>query len=275
MRFNSFSFSFQEFLIDVRGNFSPHKFYALLVVPSTQRSAKRWCLAQRTDTWFSGLQTFLKVLLWMTTSICFSAIAPSFLKIQSHTFCTFSQATKKHMSRVLLKKRGSTQTVCHIRYWSGLVGGLATMEHVMLVGARKLTPYSTLEFQRAYCVFRAAQSELATRAMAKGEAKYHVRPKLHQLGHVTWHWLPKNPRYYQVYCDEDFVARTKRVAEKSHPAHMSRLTLFRYILQFCLRVAGDLWEFGWRGKRLKPTCARSWTCFAKKNLWNIYIRIYI
>ena len=129
-----------------------------------------------------------------------------------------------------------------LRYWSGLIGGLATMEVLMLQGAKKFTPYVTCEFRRAYCVYRSALNILADRAIQQGEAKYHMRPKVHMLGHLVWHFVPKKPRYLMVYADEDMIARTKRIAEKSHPAYMSRLTLFRYIVQTCMRFAGVLQE---------------------------------
>lgn len=118
------------------------------------------------------------------------------------------------------------------------------MEVICLQGSRWLTPEATCEFRRAYCVYRSALNVLAEKAIQKSEAKYHLRPKVHQLGHLTWHWLPRNPRYFSVYQDEDMIARTKRLAEKSHPSHMSRLTMFRYILRKCMRMAGQELPFG-------------------------------
>lgn len=146
-----------------------------------------------------------------------------------------------------------------LRYWSGLIGGLATMEVLMLQGAKQFTPYVTCEFKRAYCVFRSALNILADRAIAQGEAKYHMRPKAHMLGHLVWHFLPKNPRYLMVYADEDMISRTKRIAEKSHPAYMSRLTLFRYIVQTCMRFAGVLQETDAREKNwLEAVAPSNW-----------------
>ena len=126
-----------------------------------------------------------------------------------------------------------------IRWRRGLIGGLATMESICLKGSRWLTHDACCEFRMAYCVYRSALNSLAQWAIQNGLVRYHVRPKCHQLGHLTWHYIPKNPRYMQCYCDEDFISRTKRVAEKSHPLWMSRLTLFRYIVQICLRYSGD------------------------------------
>lgn len=73
----------------------------------------------------------------------------------------------------------------------------------------------------------------------KGQMRYHWRPKCHMLGHLTFHFLPRNPRYYMCYADEDFIARSKRVAEKSHPLHMSRLALLRYTIHACMLWHGE------------------------------------
>ena len=97
------------------------------------------------------------------------------------------------------------------------------MESICLKGSRWLTSDACSEFRMAYCVYRASLNSLAQWAIEKNLVRYHVRPKCHQLGHLTWHFLPRNPRYMQCYADEDFISRTKRVAERSHPVHMSRL----------------------------------------------------
>ena len=113
------------------------------------------------------------------------------------------------------------------------------MELVMLHGARILTPDATNEFRRAYTVYRCALNALADLAASKKRATYHVRPKLHQLSHLVYNHVPRNPRYYACYLDEDMIARCKRVAERSHPLFMSRLTMFRYTLHACMRF-GDV-----------------------------------
>lgn len=126
------------------------------------------------------------------------------------------------------------------RWMKGLMGGLATMELVMLKHGRMLSHYGACEFRRAYMVFRCALNLLAERAIAMRLARYHMRPKVHQLGHLVYQFLPKNPRYFMNYSDEDFIARSKRVAEKTHPRHMSKLTLHRYVINTCLRFSGEL-----------------------------------
>ena len=107
------------------------------------------------------------------------------------------------------------------------MGGLATMELVMLKHGRMLSHYGAWEFRRAYVVYRCALNQLAQRAIQMRLARYHLRPKVHFLGHLAFHYVPKNPRYFMNYSDEDFIARSKRVAEKTHPRHMSKLTLHR------------------------------------------------
>ena len=127
-----------------------------------------------------------------------------------------------------------------LRWRSGLVGGLTTRETVILHGSRLLTPEAHKEFVVGYCTFRACLNSLADRAISRGEVKYHLRPKLHELGHITFHFLPRNPRYYMNYGGEDTVARVKRIATMAHPVHTSRLTMQRYIIQICLRYTGEL-----------------------------------
>lgn len=155
---------------------------------------------------------------------------------------------------VVLTRSGSKLTILgrfvNIFFWNpslsfwcrlrrGLMGGLATMELIMLQGARILTLEATNEFRRAYTVYRCAFNALADLAASKKRATYHVRPKLHQLSHLVWNHVPRNPRYYACYLDEDMISRTKRVAERSHPLFMSRLTMFRYTLHACMRF-GDV-----------------------------------
>lgn len=127
-----------------------------------------------------------------------------------------------------------------VRWMRGLMGALATMEVLMLKHGRMLPPYIECEFKRAYNVYRSALNSLADRAIGRREARYHIRPKLHFLGHLVYHYLPRNPRHFMNYADEDFVARTKKLAERSHPSHQSRLTLLRYTLHVCLRYSGKI-----------------------------------
>ena len=52
----------------------------------------------------------------------------------------------------------------------------------MLKHGRMLSHYGACEFRRAYMVFRCALNLLAERAIAMRLARYHMRPKVHQLG---------------------------------------------------------------------------------------------
>ena len=125
------------------------------------------------------------------------------------------------------------------RMRSAVIGALATMDSLQLRGGRKLDPNAVAEFKRAYITFRVALNSLADFALGTKVLRYHLRPKLHQMGHVVYHYLPKNPRYFQCYADEDMVARMKRVAVASHPLHVSRLAMLRYIINVCMKWAGD------------------------------------
>ena len=109
------------------------------------------------------------------------------------------------------------------------------MEVINLKNGRLLPPHDCKEMQLAYTTYRAAQNKLAIRAKDLAQLRYHVRPKIHQLGHCIFHFLPRNPRYMSCYADEDFVARTKRIAERTHPVYMSRLVLYRYCLGMTLK----------------------------------------
>ena len=128
------------------------------------------------------------------------------------------------------------------RWWQGCIGALATMEILMLKHGRWFTPYAVCEWRRAYVCYRSALNMLADNAISRGLMRYHMRPKAHMLGHITYHFVPRNPRYYHCFLDEDFISRTKAVAEKCHPLYMSRLTLFRYILHVCMLYSGVAWS---------------------------------
>lgn len=114
------------------------------------------------------------------------------------------------------------------------------MESLMLTSSRVFSHATTMEFQRSYVVFRTCLNKLATHAYEKKLLRYHFRPKLHQLGHLVYHFLPKNPRYYSCYVDEDFVSRTKQLALKCHPLFVSQQVCFRYSLRMCLSWAGQV-----------------------------------
>ena len=123
---------------------------------------------------------------------------------------------------------------CSPRLRVGLIGGLAAMESLQLRHGRYFDPSGCNEFIRAYLVYRSALNSLHEHALQVKEMRYHMRPKCHQLGHLVFHFLPKNGRYSSCYADEDFVARTKRVAIVSHPLHVSRLALLRYTIHVCM-----------------------------------------
>lgn len=120
------------------------------------------------------------------------------------------------------------------RWRRALVGAMASMESLCLTSGRIFTPEVSKEFQRSYIVFRSSLNQLALKALDDKLLRYHVRPKLHQLGHLAFHFVPKNPRYMSCYQDEDYISRTKALAERCHPVFVSQQACFRYSVRMCL-----------------------------------------
>ena len=126
------------------------------------------------------------------------------------------------------------------RWRVALSASMVAMEKLQLENGRFFDEETARQFVASYLVFRATMNNLCDRALSQKNLRYHHRPKLHQLSHLTFHFVPRNPRYYSNYGGEDTVARIKRLAEKSHPCHTSRLTMQRYIMAMCLRWHGEL-----------------------------------
>ena len=137
----------------------------------------------------------------------------------------------------------SSQTLGYTHLWvrlrCGLIGGLACMESLLWLHGRWFSPNASAEFERAYLCYRSAINQLAEHACSHGRLRYHMRPKIHMLGHIAYHFLPRNPRYFMCFLDEDFIARVKSVASVSHPLHTSRLAMLRYIIHACMAWAGE------------------------------------
>lgn len=87
-------------------------------------------------------------------------------------------------------------------------------------------------------MYRAALNCLATLALERGVLRYRFRPKVHMISHVVYSSLPRNPRYMSCYQDEDFVFRTKRLAVKCSPHHVSRQVMLRYAVFVALLFSG-------------------------------------
>lgn len=128
--------------------------------------------------------------------------------------------------------------VC-VRLRCGLIGGLACMESLLLRHGRWFSPNAAAEFERAYLCYRSAMNQLADHACSHRRLRYHMRPKIHMLGHIVYHFLPRNPRYFMCFLDEDFISRVKNVAAVSHPLHTSRLSLLRYVIHACMAWAAE------------------------------------
>ena len=125
-----------------------------------------------------------------------------------------------------------------VRWRRGLIGSLASMESLCLRSGRWMSSAVCNEMERSYLVLRTCLNSLARRAYDESLLRYHIRPKLHFLGHLIYHFLPRNPRHMACYLDEDFVARTKRLAECCHPLYMSQQVTFRYALHLSLKLSG-------------------------------------
>ena len=128
------------------------------------------------------------------------------------------------------------------RWRCGLIGALASMESLCLRSGRWMSFEACSDMKRNYLVLRTSLNLLARRAFDKKVLRYHIRPKLHYMGHLIYHYLPRNPRHMACYLDEDFISRTKRLAERCHPLYMSQQVTFRYAVHMCLKLSGKLGE---------------------------------
>ena len=108
----------------------------------------------------------------------------------------------------------------------------------MLTEPRVMSPESCLEFKKAYLTYRSCLNQLAIQALDARQCRYMLHPKMHQLGHLVYHFLPVNPQHMSNYLDEDFVNKTKRLAEKAHPLHMPMHVLMKYSIAVTLRWSG-------------------------------------
>ena len=128
-----------------------------------------------------------------------------------------------------------------IRWRRAAVGALTAMETLQLESGRWMTSGATHAFEQAYLMFRASLNLLADRALAKKQLRYRFRPKLHQLGHLTYHWVVArgaNPRHLSCYLDEDFVFKTQRLCVMASPKYVSQQVAMRYSMYLCLLYSG-------------------------------------
>lgn len=143
-----------------------------------------------------------------------------------------------------------------VRYRCGLIGGLATMESLMLRNGRWFSAVTVSEFETAYLCYRSSLNVLASHALGAKLLRYHMRPKIHQLGHIVYQFLPRNPKYYSCYLDEDMVSRVKNVAVVAPPLHTSRLAMQRYIIHVCMAWAGSSMTV-WMEKCASAMCSHA------------------
>ena len=121
------------------------------------------------------------------------------------------------------------------RYWIGLMGSLAAIEHLTALQPRKMSEDSCTELKRAYLTYRSALNSLATFSVQAEQCRYLIRPKVHQLGHLIYHFGCVNPRYSSNFLDEDFMGFSKGLASKAHPLFMPVHVLNRYSIAVTLR----------------------------------------
>ena len=122
-----------------------------------------------------------------------------------------------------------------LRYQGALLGSLATMELLTLQEGRVMGTDACTEFRRCYLTYRSSLNWLAAENLKLARCRYHMRPKVHQMSHLVFGFLPANPRMFSNYLDEDYICKTKRVAESVHPLHMPMHVAMRYSIAACLR----------------------------------------
>ena len=128
-----------------------------------------------------------------------------------------------------------------LRYQGALLGSLATMELLTLQEGRVMGGAACTEFRRCYVTYRSSLNWLAAENLKLARCRYHMRPKVHQMSHLVFGFLPSNPRMFSNYLDEDYICKTKRVAESVHPLHMPMHVAMRYSIAACLRwFDGDM-----------------------------------
>lgn len=125
------------------------------------------------------------------------------------------------------------------RYQAALLGALACMENLMNSEPRVMSDAACHAFEKAYLTYRSALNWLARQNVQANKCRYRLRPKVHQPAHITYSYLPLNPRRYSNYLDEDFIARSKQIAARSHPLYMPVHTVMRYSIAACLRWYGS------------------------------------
>jgi hypothetical protein len=123
----------------------------------------------------------------------------------------------------------------HIRYQAAICCALACMENTMNFEGRVMSDAGCNAFKKAYVVYRCALNWLAQASLEACKCRYRLRPKVHQPAHIVHSYLPLNPRKYSNYLDEDFIFKTKKVAEKAHPLYMPTHVMMRYSIHACLR----------------------------------------
>ena len=122
-----------------------------------------------------------------------------------------------------------------VRYQAALLGSLACMETIMNAEGRRMSDRACAEFERGYVTYRSSLNWLARQSLEANKARYRLRPKVHQPCHMVYDYLPLNPRKYSNFIDEDFIFKTKKIAETAHPLFMPTHVAMKYSIAVCLR----------------------------------------
>ena len=78
-------------------------------------------------------------------------------------------------------------------------------------------------------------SGLSQIALQKRQCRWKQRPKIHQVHHIIMSYLPKKPKSFGNYLDEDFVRLVKTRAATCHPKSLGKTVLWKYSLSMCIR----------------------------------------
>ena len=147
------------------------------------------------------------------------------------------------------------------RYQAALLGSLACMETIMNSQPRVMDHDSCSDFKKAYLTYRSSLNWLAMQSIQASRCRYRLRPKCHQPAHLVYSYLPLNPRKFANYLDEDFIFKTKKVAEKAHPLWMPTHVAMKYSIAVCLR-----W---WSGPFWRPRKKIAADCSCPRYTWQI------
>lgn len=131
------------------------------------------------------------------------------------------------LSKGIFLRRGKEmflRSVFHLPWWIGPI----LRQHLSLC-------YSRCLFQFLQVARLNRNSGLSQIALQKRQCRWKQRPKIHQVHHIIMSYLPKNPKSFGNYLDEDFVRLVKTRAATCHPKSLGKTVLWKYSLSMCIR----------------------------------------